>query len=169
MLFWLGTYTGCLAQEPNILNRTDSEKRYYLVLDKPGKVSRIRFYAGNNLAFKLTGEKRRYVAKISAIHKRSLVVLDSEIALTEIEQITVPQHALIGKILYGFGNVLRGAGSLFTLVGGSNYLITKDKENGRVTAQAGLTSLIVGQLFRNFNKRTYKINQHRQLKTIEIL
>jgi hypothetical protein len=146
------------------------EKKYYLVLDKPGNITRLRFYTGQQLNFRLTGERQNYSGVITDIKKDAIVLHYTEIPLNEIERITIPQRANTGRFLYGFGNGLRGVGSLFFLVGASNYVLKpQDRENGRITAQGGLGAFLAGQLFRGFNKRTYRLNHNRQLKTIEIM
>ena len=160
----------CQAQDLNpSAAASDLSKKYYLVLDKPGKVSRLRFYPGTQLTFKLTDDKRLYTGKIDAVRKRSIVIFNTELPIRDIRKIKVAQRAPMGQFLYGLGSGIRGAGTLFTLIGGGNYLFTDDRENGRVTFLAGLSALGVGQLFRGFNRRTYKINEYRQLKTIEII
>lgn len=170
MILWIGSISPCQGQATDSgLPVRSVAKKYYLVLDKPGKVTRLRFYAGTQISFKLTGEKRIYTGKIDAIGKQSIVIFNTELPIRDIRKVRVPQRAPMGKFLYGLGSGLRGIGSLFALIGGGNYLLTQDKENGRVTAQAGVALFGVGQLFRGFNRRTYKINQNRQLKTIEII
>ncbi|GEO02388.1 hypothetical protein AAE02nite_00520 [Adhaeribacter aerolatus] len=160
----------CWSQVDEISPKpADWSKKYNLVLDKPGKVSRIRFYPGTTLTFKLTDDKRLYTGKLDAVRKKSILIFNTELPIRDIRKVRVVQRAPMGRFLYGLGGGIRGAGSLFTLIGGGNYLLTDDKENGRVTAQAGLALFGLGQLFRGFNRRTYKINQHRQLKTIEII
>ena len=171
LLFWLGALSGVVGQAiDSVASVPVQEKKYFLVLDKPGKVTRLRFYAGSRLNFRLTGEKRNYSAEITEVRKDAIVVYYTEIPLNQIAQITVPQRANFGRFLSGFGNGLRGVGGLFFLVGASNYFARpQDREDGRITAQSGLSAFLVGQLFRGFNKRTYKINKNRQLKTIQII
>lgn len=139
------------------------------MLDKPGKVNRIRFYPGTQFRFKLTNDKQFYVGRIDAVRQQSLLILGTELSIQDIRKIKVDQQAPTGRFLYGFGSGLRGVGTLFTLIGSGNYLLTNDRKNGRITALAGVTSLGAGQLFRGFNRRTYKINKNRQLKTIEMI
>ncbi|KAA5549434.1 LSm family protein [Adhaeribacter rhizoryzae] len=163
-------FSGCYGQGLDAATSVpDISKKYYLVLDKPGKVSRIRFYPGSQISFKITNDKRLYAGKLEAVRKQSIVIFNTELPIREIRKIKVVQRAPAGRFLYGLGSGIRGVGSLFTLIGGGNYLFTNDKENGRVTALAGLSALGVGQLFRGFNRRTYNINKNRQLKTIQII
>ena len=172
VLTFLGLYNSseCQGQETDpVLAARSPVKKYYLVLDKPGMVNRIRFYPGTNLTFKLTNDKRVYAGKIEAVRKNSIVIFNTELPIREIRKIRVPQRAPMGKFLYGLGSGMRGVGTLFALIGSGNYLLTNDKKNGRVTALAGLALFGSGQLFRGFNRRTYKINKNRQLKTIEII
>jgi hypothetical protein len=167
---WLYSSNSCQGQgADSVLTSLSPLKKYYLVLDKPGIVKRIRFYPGTRLTFKLTDDKRLYAGKIEAIRKHSVVIFNTELPIRDIRKVRVPQQAPMGKFLYGLGSGMRGVGTLFALIGGGNYLLTSDQKNGRVTAQAGLGLLGVGQLFRGFNRRTYKINKNRRLKTIEII
>jgi len=170
-VLWLSHCNWCTAQiADSIPDSPAPEKKYYLVLDKPGKVSRLRFYTGSRIAFKLTGEKQLYSGVITAIRKNAIVVHYTDIPLSEIFSLKVPQRARFGRILSGFGSGLRGVGSLFFLVGAANFVLKpQDRENSRVTAQSGLSAFLVGQTFKIFNKRNYKLNKNRRLKTIQLI
>lgn len=146
-----------------------AEPKYYLVLDKPGRVSRIRFYTGNKITFKLDGEKRAYSGQITDINKYSLVMWDTEIPLRDIRKIRLANTSTVSSGLQFLGQLLKMGGLLFTVVGGGNYLL--DVEPGdntltflKYTAGAFVAGQIITSTSRN---RTYKINQRNRLKTIE--
>ncbi len=141
--------------------------RYFLVLQTNHR--RIKFYEGSPISFKLHDERKRYSGRFQKINKRSLVFWDTEIALRDIKKIKVDSRSRSGKAMAGVGSLLRGAGGLFTLVGGANYmLISEDRNDGKVTFLAGLSGYVAGRALQGFRKRTYKINKNRKLKTYEL-
>ena len=143
--------------------------RYFMVLDKPGKVHRLRFYTGNKIAFKLHGEKRRYFGQITDIKKNSLVVWDAEIPLRDIRKIKINNPGGAASGLNFLGRLLQGAGGLFAVVGLSNYLLDVEYGDGSLESlKYSLSALAVGQVMsRSSRQRTYKLNANRRLKTIE--
>ncbi len=140
--------------------------KYFILLSKPGKVKRIRFYESSKITFRLTGEREKYTGRIFIINKNSFVFRDAQIPLRAIAKITIEKRTPPSNLLRTVGGGIKGIGGLFTLVGGGNYLLTSDKENGRVTFLSGLGLYTIGYCFRVFQQRTYKINKNRTLKTL---
>ena len=146
-----------------------AEPNYFLVLDKPGKVSRIRFYTGNKITFKLVNERHRYTGQITQIKKNSFVVWDSEIPIRDVEKIKVIKT---GSLTSGFqllGKFLKNGGLFFSVVGGGNYLLgVEPGENSLTFLKYTAGSFITGWLItRSSRNRTYKINKNHRLRTIE--
>ncbi len=146
-----------------------AEVRYFLVLDKPGRVSRIRFYTGNQITFKLTGEKQIYSGQITGINKNSLVMWDTEIPLRDIQKIRLTNTSTVSSGLQFLGRLLKSGGLLFTVVGGGNYLLNDERGDNTLTfLKYTAGSFIIGQLLTSTSRnRTYKINERNRLKTIE--
>ncbi len=146
-----------------------TEVKYFMVLDKPGRTHRIRFYAGNNITFKLHGEKRRYHGQITTIKQHSLVLWDAEIPLRDIQKIRIVRTGNAASGINFLGRLLQGAGGLFTIVGLSNYALdVEDGDNSLTFLQYSVGALVTGSIInRTSRNRTYKINQNRRLKTIE--
>lgn len=157
------------AQTDSAKVRVPVEVKYFMVLDKPGKVNRIRFYTGNKITFKLAGEKGRYHGQITDIKKYSIVLWEAEIPLRDIEKISIMKAGGMAGGLSFLGRLLQGAGGLFTLVGVSNYLLDVESgENSSAFLKYSASALVAGYLLtRSSRNRTYKINQSRRLKTIE--
>ncbi|PSR54355.1 hypothetical protein AHMF7605_12950 [Adhaeribacter arboris] len=148
---------------------TSAEVKYYLVLDKPGKVSRIRFYTGNKINFKLTGEKQRYSGQITNIKKYSIVMWDAEIPLRDIRKIRMASTSTVSSGVQFLGRLLKNGGLFFSVVGGGNYLLDKEPGDNTLTfLKYTLGAFVAGQLLTHTSRsRTYKINENHRLKTIE--
>lgn len=165
----------CFSQTDDSTNILAGEKmvptevKYYLVLDKPGKVSRIRFYTGNRITFKLTGEKRRYSGQITDIKKHSLVMWDTEIPLRDIEKIRMTNTSPVSSGVRFLGRLLKSGGLFFSVVGAGNYLLDKEPGDNTLTfLKYTAGAFVAGQLLtRTTRNRTYKINKNHRLKTIE--
>ena len=168
---WFSVWLILISAVPGIGQLSDSIRKktptYFLVLQTNHR--RIKFYAGSQISFKLHDEQKRYTGRIQKINKRSLVFWDTEIALRDIHKIKTESRSRSGKALAGVGALLRGAGGLFTLVGGANYvLVSENRQDGKVTCLAGLSSYVAGRALQGFRKRTYKINKNRRLKTYDL-
>ncbi|MDQ3292565.1 MAG: hypothetical protein M3Q05_14860 [Bacteroidota bacterium] len=165
----------CFSQNLDSTKVQASEKtapakvKYYLVLDKPGKVSRIRFYTGNKITFKLTGEKQRYSGQITDINKYSIVMWDAEIPLRDIRKIRLANASTVSSGIQFLGRLLKNGGLFFSVVGGGNYLLNKEPgENTLTFLKYTAGAFVAGQLLTLTSRnRTYKINENHRLKTIE--
>lgn len=148
---------------------SSAEPNYFLVMDKPGKVSRIRFYTGNKITFKLAGERRRYTGQINQIKKNSIIVWDTEIPIRDIEKIKVAKTGSVSSGMQLLGKLLKNGGLFFTVIGGGNYLLgTEPGDNTLTFLKYTAGSFITGYLItRSSRARTYKINNNHRLKTIE--
>lgn len=137
----------------------------YLVLDKPGRVKRIRFYVGDELIFKLTGDKHLYKDIIEAVSDTSIRVRGAWVPVEEIKLIKEYKEAnLLKQAIY----FLPRAGIIYFLADTFNPVFT----GGEVfVSRSGVIvggSLIAGSLIlRLFAKRTYRINNYRTLKILE--
>lgn len=146
-----------------------AEARYYLVLDKPGKVSRIRFYTGNKITFKLTGERQRYTGQITEIKKNSFIIWDTEIPIRDVEKIRVIKTGSASSGFQLLGKLLKNGGLFLSVVGAGNYLIGAEPGDNtftflKYTAGSFVTGYLITRSSRN---RTYKINENHRLRTIE--
>ncbi|QMU27281.1 hypothetical protein [Adhaeribacter radiodurans] len=165
----------CFSQTTDSIQILSSEKinpkevKYFMVLDKPGKVSRIRFYTGNKITFKLTGEKQRYSDQITNIKKHSIVMWDTEIPLRDIRKIKLANTSTVSSGLQFLGRLLKNGGLFFSVIGAGNYLLDKEPGDNTLTfLKYTAGAFIAGQLLtRTSRSRTYKINENHRLKTIE--
>ncbi|RDC62080.1 hypothetical protein [Adhaeribacter pallidiroseus] len=150
-------------------NKVPAAPKYFLALDKPGKISRIRFFTGNKITFKLVDEKRTYSGQITDIKKNSLVMWDTEIPLRDIRKIRLTNTSPVSSGLQFLGRLLKSGGLLFTVVGGGNYLLDVEPGENTLTFLTYTASAVVaGQILTSTSRnRTYKINQRNRLKTIE--
>ena len=168
IVFFVSVVTNCVAQATDSVNASQT-KSYYLVLYKPGRVSRIPFYAGQNITFKLLHDRKYYAGKITAIHKDSFVFWDAEIALSQVDKIRLENHTPMQQVVKAGNNFLREAGKLFAIVGGVNFLaLPQYRQGGLITAGAGVSAYALGQGGKVLQRRSYKINKYRVLKTREM-
>ena len=158
-----------LGQTPDTVQNNPAAVNYFMVLDKPGNVQRIRFYNGNQIAFKLVGEKGRYHEQITRIKNHSIILWEAEIPIRDIEKISIVKTGGTAGGLSFLGRLLQGAGGLFTLVSIGNYLLDVESgENSVAFLKYSASAFVSGYfLSRSSRNRMYKINEKRRLKTIE--
>jgi len=161
------TFTGTgVAQISD--SATATTKTYYLVLYKPGRLNRIAFYAGQDITFKLLNDKKYYTGKITAIGKDSFVFWDTKISLSRVDKIRLVNHTPVINGIKLVNNFLRESGKMLAIVGGINFLVLpKYRQDGAITAGLGLSAYTLGQGGKLLQKRRYKINKNRVLKTRE--
>jgi hypothetical protein len=139
----------------------------YLVLDKPGLENRIRFYPGETLRFRLREEPGKYIGKLQGVTPRTILILNTEIPLRDIESITYQKTGYWA----GFAKLTRGSllsGSvMLALMGTINYL-KPPKDSPPDATLLKLSPIALGLSFaiKPLYKRTYELNAKRRLRTI---
>lgn len=156
--------TDLRAQTP--IDALEKEK-FFLALDKPGVVKRVRYYVGDEIIFYMGGD--RWQEEIVGIKKDTIVVTQAgKVAIKNIEAVVVPSRSWF----------LNQGAFVFPVAGVGYFLMDtlnpRNYENGndRITPEnVTISSSLVGAgiLCRIFRKKKYKINQRHLLKTIEVL
>lgn len=139
-----------------------------LTLNKPGPVTRIRYYEQAEISFKLTGENIVHTGRITHL-------TDSTFLLNELYPITLQNIRMV--INYKKGRTARflhkaflGGGIMYFGIGTVNRIIDKDAPSlfeGRflITSAALIGASFI---FTPFSNRKYKINKNRYLKVIDV-
>lgn len=141
-----------------------SQERY-LVLDKPGRIKRIRYYTGDEIIFKLKGDKTTYNTIIQAVGDSTIKVRDTSIPIQGIHSIT--RHNENG-FLYQAARILPKAGILYFLADTFNPVFRGEKPNvSRSGVIVGSTLFVGGNALRLFKKRTFRINNYRTIKILQ--
>jgi hypothetical protein len=137
----------------------------YLVLDKPGRIKRIRYYSGDEIIFKLKGDITTYSTMIQAIGDSTILVRDTPIPIRNIHSIT--KHSENG-FLYQAARILPKAGMLYFLADTFNPVFRGEKPDiSRSGVVVGGTLIAGGYALKLFRKRTYRINNYRTLKILQ--
>lgn len=144
---------------PSLAELEKERKARFLVLEKPGKVKRLRFFVGDKLIFHLKNDHTRYNATIEAIQDSSITVRGIQIPLSEFRSITVFPHRPWSSLL-----------SSAALIGGTGYFLI-DLVNHSFTPLRSSWyilggGLLVGLGLKTTLKRTYRLNNRRYLRTI---
>jgi hypothetical protein len=137
----------------------------YLVLDKPGRIKRIRYYTGDEIMFRLRGDKTTYSNIIQAIGDSTIKVRDTDVSIREI-------HSIIrysdNGFLYQIARILPKAGMLYFLADTFNPIFRGEKPDiSRSGVVVGSTLIATGYTIRLFRKRTLKINNYRTIKILQ--
>lgn len=133
---------------------------YYLTLNKPGRKKRIRFYIGDKLKFKLKDEDFKREAIITAMDSNSITINGvAKIPLEDFRVIQIDKNHIKVARITG-----TGGGLLFMVLGAGNTLLRKD--GSAILISGGFISLISVQFLRLFEKRNYKLNSYRYLRTV---
>lgn len=137
----------------------------YLVLDKPGRIKRLRYYAGDEVIFKLKGDKTTYSTIIQSVGDSTIKVRDTDIPIKDIRAII--RHNENG-FLYQAARILPKAGILYFLGDTFNPIFRGEKPNvSRSGVIIGSSLFIGGNALRLFKKRTFRINNYRTLKVLQ--
>lgn len=137
----------------------------YLVLDKPGRTKRIRYYTGDEIIFKLKGDKTVYSNVVEGVGDSSIQVRGTHIPIKEIASII--RHNESG-LLYQITRILPKAGMLYFLADTFNPIFRGEKPSVSRSGVIVGGSLIAGSYaLRLFKKRTLKINKYRTLKILQ--
>lgn len=139
---------------------------YFLSLEKPGRIKRVRFYVGDELTIKFKGSKKRVKHTITKIKKDTLELSNEVVDLQKIEKITLYSE---NGLLKAGAKYLPIAGLLFFLGDMINPVFS-----GKDPFQIRPGSIIFpgiligsGLILKVFEKRTLKLNKNRYLKILE--
>ncbi len=133
---------------------------YYLTLNKPGIKKRIQFYIGDELKFKLKEEDFKRTATITAIDSNSITINGvAKIPLSEFRVIQISKKKIKAARIIG-----TSGGLLFMTLGVGNTLLNKNGSTALISS--GFISLVSIQFLRLFEKRNYKLNSYRYLRTV---
>lgn len=140
---------------------------FYLALDKPGVVKRLRYFPGDELQFFMDGDRWR--GEILQVRLDTIVVAEvGLVPIRDIEAVIVPTRSWL----------VRQGSLVFPVVGIGYFLMDTlnpynlQDNNDRITHQNVILSgsfVALGAVLQVFKKRKYKINQRHLLKTIEVL
>ena len=141
-------------------------QKKFLQLEKANRVSTIKFYTGEELTFKIKGEKEWFTAAITDVQMDSQrVFLDLKpVRVADITAIRMHYPGLLrslGPMLMVFGASWAG----FSLVGAvfDDYKLTASTA---IVSGTGLTSGFI--LHQIFKQKRITLNQRRRLRVVEI-
>ncbi|WP_291725658.1 hypothetical protein [Bernardetia sp.] len=141
-------------------SQLQKEQEYYLTLIKPGKKKRIRFYVGEELKFKLKGEKFKRKATITAIDSNSVSI--NGLATIPLEDFKIIQ--VNKKTITKIRHIGEKGGIVFAALGGINTLFKIQGSEAMI--YGGATSFVLAQILRLFENRNYKLNSYRHLRAV---
>ena len=137
----------------------------YLVMDKPGRIKRIRYYTGDEIIFKLKGDKTTYSTILQAVGDSSIKVRDTNIPVKDIRSII--RHSENG-FLYQVARILPKAGILYFVADTFNPIFRGEKPSiSRSGIIVGGSLFAGGQALKLFRKKTLKVNSYRTLKILK--
>jgi hypothetical protein len=142
-----------------------SQGEKYLALDKPGRVKRIRFYMGDELTFKLKGDKTMYSSTIEAVGDSTITIRETQIPIKDIALIKLPKEAgFINQAIY----ILPRAGILYFLADTFNPVFRGGSPDvSRSGIVVGGSFIAGGLILKLLNKRKFRINNYRSLRILE--
>jgi hypothetical protein len=141
-------------------------KSYFLSLEKPSGKRRVRYYQGDELHFKLKGDKYIYHTRISDFQADGIIINEALIPLSQIKSIIVYNRSGLFKQAK---RLIPKAGIVFIALDMVNPIITRG-ENLKVQTQSVLIGGAItaaGLALNLFNKRTYHLNKVRYLRILE--
>lgn len=149
-----------LLQKNNLGN--DSIK-YYLALDRIGKAQRVRFYVGDEIEYRVKGEKFRRKNDILGVTNDGFLIAGGEIKLIWVERIWTKR---------GYKNNLSRQAQIYLPVAGALFIIAdliSSKEISPTALAIGGGMALAGIVLRVFNTKRYFIGKNSLLKSIEAI
>jgi hypothetical protein len=142
-----------------------SQDQRFLILDKPGHIKRFRYYAGDELIFKLKGDRMKYKDVIEAVGDSTIKIRGADIPLRDIKSvIRYKQGGMLDQAIY----ILPRAGLLYFLADTFNPVIRGGSlEVSRSGIVVGSSFVVGGLLLKLAKKRNYRLNNFRRLRTLE--
>lgn len=139
----------------------------YLVLDKPGKVKRIRYFVGNEITFRLKGDPVLYRDVIAAVDDSSFTIFGTKVLIRDVDRVILRSHSWLvnqGSVL------LPAAGIIYFLADNLNPVIQGGEKltvsRGSVIVSAGLIG--AGLALRLLHKKVHRIGKNKRLRVLEV-
>lgn len=140
-----------------------------LQMEKYGSLKTQRYYMGNNMTYRLKGDKTWYRAKIENIRVEDKIVIFNNryVELKDIMAIKTYQNRAWSQKVGGSLMVFGASWSLFAAGG---MLVDKDRfayrwSDAAVTGTSILSGLLIRQIFKS---NTYKMGKRRWLRLLNI-
>jgi hypothetical protein len=157
ILFFFSIISICQGQDFDT-NPDLRAKKYYLLLQKPGKVFRYRFFEGAPITLQLVGDKKFYTGRITGIQEKIFVFLGTDVTPAQVAQIRLQNHTPGRNLAWVSSAFLRKGGGFFTLIG-AFYAVLSDRQDGLITMGLGAAAFTLGKGVQVFQKRSYKAHQ----------
>jgi len=150
-----------------LLSQVELPAQKFLQMDMFGKKKAMRFDIGDELMFKVKGDKNFYSVPIRDLNFETgeIILPKGQVLLSDIVEIQVISESIsrkiLGRKLFVFGASFTGIGIFDAVVYGSTF--------GPIGITVGVVTLMSGILLRwVFKKRTFKVGKKRQLRIIDL-
>jgi hypothetical protein len=142
-----------------------SQSQRYLILDKPGHIKRFRYYIGDELIFKLKGDRMRYKDVIEDVGDSTIKIKGADIPIKDIKSvIRYKEGGMLDQAIY----ILPRAGILYFLADTFNPVFRgSDPDVSRSGIVVGSSFIAGGLLLKLAKKRNYRMNNFRRLRTLQ--
>ena len=144
-------------------NLADTTVKYYLALDRVGKAQRVRFYAGDEIEYRVKGEKFRRKNNILGVTNDGFLIAGGEIKIAWVERIWTKR---------GYKNNLSRQAQIYLPVAGGLFAIAdliSSKEFSPKALAIGGGMALAGVILRIFNSKRYFVGKNSLLKSIEAI
>ncbi len=142
----------------------------YLVLNKPGHIKRIRFVEGDELSFRLKGDKKRYTAEISKIYPDAILFGEVYVPLKNIRSVRYHKDTYLANMVRISSITAVNAGLTIAGIGLASGMVNAASNDGPVYNSLLLGGLWLagsGTVIKPLYRRNYKLGPNRWLSTIE--
>ena len=142
---------------------TDTTAKYYLALDRVGKAQRVRFYVGDEIEYRVKGEKFRRKNNILGVSSDGFLIAGGEIKIAWVERIWTKR---------GRKNNLSRQAQIYLPIAGGLFVIAdliSSKEFSPKALAIGGGMALAGVILRIFNSKRYFVGKNSLLKSIEAI
>ena len=156
LLFILSTYAeSCLSQD-------------FLLMSSPGMGKRFKIYEGDEIKFRLVGEKHFNNESIKKLQGDSVILQNSSIHVNDISKVDIRkcnQHRMNPDILAG-ASVIAGVG--YFIVDQFNHTVVKQRGwdvNGKVVRTSAIL-IATGIIIHKTKRRYFKTNKNNKISIV---
>lgn len=153
------------AEPADSTNGSIFKPQKYLVLDKPGRTKRIRYYKGSEIVFKLKGDRIMYSDPITEITDSTITIFNTPVYIRDIDKIFIYHEGWFirqGSVMFPL------AGALYLVMAALNPAVSGGKAFQISTGTAIVSGSLIGGglLLKAFARKGHKIGKRKRLSVM---
>ena len=155
-----------VAKPPVVPASPTFRPQKYLALDKPGRIKRIRYFIGDEIVFRLQGDRLVYRDIIAAIDDSSFTIFGTKVLVREVDEVILRRQS---NFATQASVLLPLAGIIYFLADNLNPVISgREKFSvSRGSVVVGASLIGAGVLLRLTQKKRHHLGKNKRLRVLE--